>query len=260
MRPGQRPARVDGGRLAGERGRGEEGGGVVGEVIEIGDDPVAHQEGALGRLDQPVDMGEAFRLGDAELVEDRQDQQRRQPLRGRRRGPQFHIGELHAQRRAGGGAIGLEIGAGDRAAGALEVGGDLAADIAAVIIVEPGAGELFQRVGEALTAQHRAGGGDLAVRLQEGGGEARHVLQLGELLGGEAVLRAGDGDAGAGMADGGLQQPAQRQAPAEGFRRLQRQHPAADLAGHGERGERAARRDHVMAAVAIEGMVALAPA
>ena len=42
----------------------------------------------------------------------------------------------------------LQIGARHRAADALQIGGDLAADIAAIEIVEPGGAELFERGGE----------------------------------------------------------------------------------------------------------------
>ena len=108
--------------------------------------------------------------------------------------------ELHRQRLGQGGAAALEVGAGHRAAEALEIGGDLAPDIAAVEIVEPGMGELVERGGERGLLEHLAGVGRLAVD-QEGRREAGHVLELGELLGGEPGLAARDGIAFAGVAD-----------------------------------------------------------
>ena len=65
---GERPARrlaADLHRLAGEEARIEIAVERVGQVIGIGDDPVAHPQRALRRLDQAVDVVEAFRLGDA---------------------------------------------------------------------------------------------------------------------------------------------------------------------------------------------------
>ena len=41
---------------------GEEVARVHGHPRRVGDVAVAHQEGALGRFDQPMDMGEAVRL------------------------------------------------------------------------------------------------------------------------------------------------------------------------------------------------------
>ena len=45
-------------------------------------------------------------------------------------------------------SIVLEIGARHRAADALQIGGDLAADVAAIEIVEPGLGEVVEGRGE----------------------------------------------------------------------------------------------------------------
>ena len=53
--------------------------------LGIGDRAVAHAQRALCRLDQPVHVIETFRLLDAEPVEQREDDQRGEPLRRRRR-------------------------------------------------------------------------------------------------------------------------------------------------------------------------------
>src|SRR5262249_1768787 len=87
------------------------------------------------------------------------------------------------------GAAAFEVGARHRAADVVEIAGDLATDIAAVEIVEPGAGEMVERRGERCLLERRARVGRLAVE-QERRREAGHVLEFGELLGGEAGLAA----------------------------------------------------------------------
>src|SRR5262249_35950084 len=84
----------------------------------------------------------------------------------------------------------FEIGARHRAANAVEIASDLAADIAAVEIVEPGVGEMLERRGERCLLERRAYLGRLAVE-QKRWREAGHVFELGELLGGEAGLARG---------------------------------------------------------------------
>ena len=54
----------------------------------------------------------------------------------------------HAERLGDGGPVVFEIGARDRAADPVEIGGDLAADIAAIEVVETGIGELIEGGGE----------------------------------------------------------------------------------------------------------------
>ena len=61
------------------------------------------------------------------------------------------------------GAVGLQVGARHRRADALEIGRDLARDVAAIEIVEPGVGELRERVGEARRLADRPRRGRLAV-------------------------------------------------------------------------------------------------
>ena len=80
----------------------------------------------------------------------------------------------------------LEVGARHRAADAFEIGGDLAPDVAAIEIVEPGMGELFERRGERALLQPCAGLGRFAVD-EEGLAEAGGVFQLGNF---SAVRRA----------------------------------------------------------------------
>ena len=87
-----------------------------------------------------------------------------------------------------------EVGAGHRAAGGLEVGGDLGGDVAAVEVGEAGAGDLLQRVGQPLGLEARADLGDLAVD-EIVRGEAVGRRQLVEMLCGERVEGVGDRDA-----------------------------------------------------------------
>ena len=68
-------------RKAGDRKARE----IVGDAVGIGDDAVAHAEGALGRFDDAMDVLEAFGLLHAQPVEQREDDERGQPLRRRRR-------------------------------------------------------------------------------------------------------------------------------------------------------------------------------
>ena len=84
-RPARRLAAVDLLGLGVEEGAVEEALRRRRQPVRIGDDAVAHPEGALGRLDQPVDVVEAFRLADPQPLEQRQDDQRGEPLGRRRR-------------------------------------------------------------------------------------------------------------------------------------------------------------------------------
>jgi len=131
--------------------------------IGIGDHAVAHAKGALGRLDQAMDVIEAFGLLDAKPFEQGENEQRRETLR-RRRGVEYGAGfERDRQRLRERGAAALEVGARHRAADAIEVAGDLAADIAAVEIVKPGMGDMVERCRERGLFEHRASIGRLAV-------------------------------------------------------------------------------------------------
>ena len=71
----------------------------------------------------------------------------------------------------------------------------------------------------------------------------------------ELLLAARDLIAVAGVAGGVAHQHIERQLAAVGLGGLQRQHPAADGARHGERGERAARRDGLVVAIKLRPRV-----
>ena len=89
---------------------------------------------------------------DAQALEQREDDQRGQPLRRRRRVVERAGLRSHAERLGDLASIVLQIGARHRAADALEIGGDLAPDVAAIEIVEPGMGEMLERGGECASA------------------------------------------------------------------------------------------------------------
>ena len=112
------------------------------QPVEIGDDAVADAEGALRRLDQPVIVRRALGLADGQSFEKAEDDQGGHPLRRRRKVEELGVAPAQGERYALPRAVGFEIGAGDRGAEAFEIRGDLAADIAAVEIVEPGMDEL----------------------------------------------------------------------------------------------------------------------
>ncbi len=172
------------------------------------------------------------------------------PLRRRRRVVERAGACRHAQRRLHHGAELLEVGARHRAADALEVGGELAPDIAAIEIVEPGVSELLERGGKRALLQLRAHLRHLAVD-EEGLAKADGVFHFRQFLGGQARLAARHRVALARVLDRGREQHIERQPRAERLGRVQRQHPGRHRARHGERRERAARRDLVVAGVAI---------
>ena len=190
----------------------------------------------------------------AQPLEQREDDQRGQPLRRRRR-----VVERAGARSCtlSGSAIlasiFFQIGARHRAADALQIGGDLAADIAAIEIVEPGLRELLERRGERRLLQLRADLRRLAVD-QEGLARSRAPPSSpASFSAREPRLAARHRVALARVLDR-RRRAARRAAACRrcALRRLERQHPAADRARHGERGERPARRDFVVAGVAIE--------
>ena len=250
-RPWRRAAHVDLAGLLVEEGVAEETVEVGRDAIGIGDDTVAHAEGTLGGFDQAVDVLEALALGNAQARKQAEDDERGQALRRRRRVVQRAGRDGEAERRVDPGAVLLEIGAGDRATEAFKIGGHLAPDIAAIEVVEPGMRQMLERFSECALLQPRAFVRWLAVS-KERLGEAGHVLQVGELVGGELRLAARDDIALARMLDGGSQQHVERQPAAMGLCRLLRQHPAGDGAWHGQRGKRAARRHLVVAGFPIK--------
>ena len=112
---------------------------------------VADGEGALRRLDQPVDDARSCRRGSTPSRSNR-------PRMISDARPCVGGGVLKIVASASRSDSGLtsrasclrEVGTGHRAADLLEVGGDRRADVAAVEIVEAGMGELLERVGEPL--------------------------------------------------------------------------------------------------------------
>src|SRR5450759_2713826 len=90
------------------------------DLIRIGDKTVAHAEGPLSGFDQAVDVLETLRLSDAQTIEQSEDDQRRQPLRRRRRVVERAGLDLDAQRLGNPRLVFLQIGARHRAADALQ--------------------------------------------------------------------------------------------------------------------------------------------
>ncbi len=110
----------------------------VREIIRIGDEAVAHAQAAFGRLDQAVNMIEAFRFTHVQPREQGQDHERNDPLGWRVRVVDRAGRQRDAQRLGQRRPITLQIEARDRAMDAFEIGGDLAPDVAAVKVVEAG--------------------------------------------------------------------------------------------------------------------------
>ena len=127
------------------------------DAIGIGHDAIAHREGPLGRLDQPVQVIKALAVRRAQALEQRENDQRCETLRRRRRVEHGASLEHHRQRLGEARPAALEVPARDRAADAIEIGGDLARDIAAVVVIEPGLGEMIERRRERRLPQRRAG-------------------------------------------------------------------------------------------------------
>ncbi len=104
------------------------------------------------------------------------------------------------------GAIVFKIGARHRAADAFQIGGDLAADIAAIEIVEPGMAQMIERCANAVCLQGDAGVRRLAVG-EEGLPRSRaRPCSSASFSAREPRLAAGDDIAVAGMADRGREQ------------------------------------------------------
>jgi hypothetical protein len=221
------------------------------DLVRIGDETIAHAEGALGDFDQTMDVLEAFGLADAQAIEQRQDHQRRQALRGRRRVVERAGSDRDAERLGNLGLVFLQIGARHRTADALEIGGNLAADVAAVEIAEAGLRELIERGGKGGLLELRARHRRFAVS-QKGFPETDRVLHLRQFFRRQPRLTARHRVALARVFDRSRQQQIERQLAAVRFRRVSSKHPRRHRARHCERGERAARRNLVMAGVAIK--------
>ena len=149
------------------------------------------------------------------------------------------------------GADRLDVGAGDRTADPREIGGDLAADVAAIEIVEPDIREMIEARRQRRLPQHGSRRGRLAVD-EECRGETRHVRKLVELLRGEPRLARGDDIAVAGVADRCFEQHAERHAPAGCLRCVEAERPAGDRGRRRERGERPAGGDRVVALFTVK--------
>ena len=199
-------------------------------------------------------MVEALGLLDAEAVEQREDHQRGETLR-RRRGVVERAGiDRDRQRLGERRRVAFEVGARDRRADAVEIAGDLARDVAAIEIGEPGMGELFERRGERRLPQHMAGGRRLAVD-QEGLRETGNSFQLARDRRREIGEAARHRRALAGLADGVAEQHRERQRAALCLRGFERQHPAAYCAWYGQGRQRTARRDRFVFAIKLRPRV-----
>ena len=229
----------------------EKTGGRLRRVGRIGNDAVAHDEGALGGLNKPVDMREAFRLFDVEAIVERQNDEGGEPLRRQRRVVERAGGNLDAEWIGDFGGVAFKIGTRHRTADALKVGGNLVANIAAITVVEARIGKLVERRRQRTLLHQVAGLGRLAAG-QELRGKTRRILEFDELLVRELFLAARDGEAFAGVLDRSGEQHIERQAAAERLRAFKRLDPAADSGRHGQRREGTARRNFVVLAFAIE--------
>ena len=158
--------------------------------------------------------------------------------------------DLDAQRLALDSAKGFEIGARHRAPDRGEIGSDLAPDITAVEILEPGIGKLRQHAGERRLAKHGALFGQLAFG-EERGGEAWCRRQRLEFGGFVACHRSGHRKAFARKPRGVGEEIRERHAAAEALRELLGKCKTTNRAGHGERREGASRGDRVVALFAI---------
>ncbi len=183
---------------------------VAVDPVGIGDETIAHAEGALGRFDQAVDVLETLGLRDAQAIEQREDHQRRQALRRRRRIVERAGCDRDAERLGDPGLEFFQIGARHRAADAFQIGGDLAADIAAVEILKPGLCELVERGGEGGLLEPGARLRRFAVD-QEGLPEANRVLHLRQFFRRQPRLAARHDVAFARVLDRGHQQHVERQ-------------------------------------------------
>ncbi len=241
---------VDLRRLARQRRRGEEVGGVVPEKGRIGADPVADGDGALHRFDEAVVMRGDLPRADAEPLVDAEDEEGGEPLRRRREIVEGDRRQPQRQWLDGARAEGLQVAARDGAADPLQVGGDLAADIAAIEIVEPGSREMGERVGERRTLAHRAGRRRLAVD-EKRLGEAGRPMQRFRLVRDPARFRDGHGTALAREAHRVGQEHGQRDLGAEASGIIKGGLPAGDGSGHRQGSVRPARRDGVVALVPV---------
>ena len=189
------------------------------ETAGVGKDAVAGAERTLGRFDEAVNVIEAFRFGHAKARKQGEDHQRGDAL-GRRVGVVDRAcREIEPQRLAERRFIVGEIRARDGTADLIEIGCDLAADIAAVEVIKAFQGEVPQRCRQRLLRHCAAFGRRLAVA-QKCIGETGRDGEFEQLVGGQPRLAARHHVAVAGLHDGGKEQDIRRQRAAVCLRRV----------------------------------------
>ena len=110
---------------------------------------------------------------------------------------------------------------------------------------------MIERRGERTLRHRNAGFRRLAVD-QKRGGETGRVFHLRRSFFRQPRLAAGDGVTRARRRDRGAEQEIERQFSAMRFCQFERQHPAADRTGHGERSQWSARGNFVASGLAIK--------
>ena len=225
--------------------------GIGRQALRIGHHALAHAEGALGGFHQAVNVREAFALGHTQALEQAEDHERREALRGRRQVVDRAVVQPHRERVDDLRLVGGQVARAQRAAHAFELGADALGDFTAVEVVQPTLGQLLQRAAQRGLLEDVAHSRRLAVD-EVGLRKTRRVFQAVELLAGERRLAFGDGNAVARVADAIGQQARQGQGRAPGRGHLPRLGPAADGAGHRERGLGAPRGDGAVTGVPVE--------
>ena len=205
---------------------------------------VAQEKGALGRLDDQVDMRETVRLLvlQTEPVDQPEDHQRGRALGRRRHVVDRAAGEIDRERGQALCPVAGEVVRIHRRAERREVGRDTPREPAPVEAVESVAGQRAQRFGERRVAEPAAGCRRRAID-QKRFREARNRRQLGRLERRGRGLVVARRKPVPGEPDGVFQQPFQRHPPAPRRGDLERGRPSRDRAGDRVGGERAARRD-----------------
>ena len=205
---------------------------------------VAQDKGLLGRLDDPVDMGESLRFLalQAEPVDQPQDHQRGRAL-GRRRHVVDRAGrEIDGQRGAPERTVAGQVVGVHRRAHRLEFGGDAPREHAPVEAVQPVAREGAQRFAKRRIAEPAAGRRCRAAD-QERLREARDRGQLVRLERRGPGLIVACRKSGLREPHRVFEQPFERHPPAPLRGDRERGVPSRYRAGDGVGGERAARRN-----------------
>ena len=129
--------------------RSEERSNIISER-RIGDLGIADGIGPFCRLDQAVDVVEALPPRHFQAIEQTENDERGDALRRRWRIEERRIFEAKRQRLAQPRPVSGEIGSRNRSARRFEVGGNFDRDVSAIEILEAGATEVIERVGEPL--------------------------------------------------------------------------------------------------------------